>query len=317
MSRTPGDCSLANATVDGIPAIRLANKVLDVHVLPTLGGRIWTATFMPTGRQWIWHNPAAPLHAVDVDVSYDDHWSGGWEELFPNDAPGRFDGRELPDHGEWWSRPWEWQIEERSSKRVAVRLSLDCGSVGAHCEKSIALDAGESRIIVRYRIANREPRPIDFLFKQHLAVALRPDDRLELPGGSVTPVDLGFSTLIGGAGPFAWPTAAGRDGAPLDLRVPPAPGQHREFVYVAELPEGWCGVRDARTGARLRLAFPRDVFPYVWLFMTFGGWRNLYTVVLEPCTNMPKDLGEARRQGRCGRLAAGATLDCAVEVHFS
>jgi hypothetical protein len=76
-------------------------------------------------------------------------------------------------------------------------------------------------------------------------------------------------------------------------------------------------VRDTEAGARLRLHFPREVFPYTWLFMTFGGWRDLYTVILEPCTNMPEDLNEAPRQGRCASLAPGATLACAVRVEFS
>lgn len=86
---------------------------------------------------------------------------------------------------------------------------------------------------------------------------------------------------------------------------------------MTDLPEGWCGVRDTEAGARLRLHFPREVFPYTWLFMTFGGWRDLYTVILEPCTNMPEDLNEAPRQGRCASLAPGATLACAVRVEFS
>ena len=54
---------------------------------------------------------------------YDDVWAGGWEELFPNDAPGRFEGRELPgpwrmvdaSNGQSWTRP--------TARRLALRLS--------------------------------------------------------------------------------------------------------------------------------------------------------------------------------------------------
>ena len=47
-----------------------------------------------------------PLQASPIGAAYDDVWAGGWEELFPNDAPGAFEGRDLPDHGEWWTMAW-------------------------------------------------------------------------------------------------------------------------------------------------------------------------------------------------------------------
>jgi hypothetical protein len=46
--------------------------------------------------------------------------------------------------------------------------------------------------------------------------------------------------------------------------------------------------------------------------MTFGGWRGLYTVVLEPCTNLPKDLATACRAGRCASINPGAALETTV-----
>ena len=70
------------------------------------------------------------------------------------------------------------------------------------------------------------------------------------------PVDLDFSTRVDGGGPFDWPMALGKMGQLVDLSVlPPAKEEHKEFVYVAELPIGWCGVHDQQTGASLRMHF--------------------------------------------------------------
>jgi len=310
--------SMVERRLDGFQAILLENDFLQATVLPELGGKLWNLWYKPAGIQWLWHNPYVGLQAVPLGANYDDNWAGGWEELFPNDAPGEFMGRVLPDHGEWWSQPWQWEAAEHTQEQVGVRLWRDGVVTQTRCEKWITLQSNEAQLSVRYRIRNLEPEPLYFLFKQHLALAVTPMHRLELPGGKVTPVDLDFSTRIGATGQFDWPMAQGKAGEPVDLStLPPEEEAHRELVYVADLPEGWCGVRHTGTGASLRLFFPREVFPYTWLFMTFGGWRGLYTVVLEPCTNMPKDLDTAFRLGRCAVLLPQETLDCEVRVELS
>jgi hypothetical protein len=50
------------------------------------------------------------------------------------------------------------------------------------------------------------------------------------------------------------------------------------------------------------------------LFLTYGGWRDCYTAVLEPCTNMPKDLAEAVHAGQSARLDAGDVFHTSVAV---
>jgi hypothetical protein len=311
-------CSIVRGRAHGFETIQLDNGLVRADVLPELGGKLWNLWHRTRDIQWLWHNPHCVLRAVRLGASYDDNWAGGWEELFPNDAEGEFLGKNLPDHGEWWSQPWKWAVSEDSPERVSIRLSLDGTVTRTHCEKQITLEAGAAQLSVRYRITNHASEPLRFLFKQHLAVSVTQAHRLELPGGKVTPVDLDFSTRIGAAGPFDWPSAKGRTGEPVDLSVlPPEEEKHREFVYVAQLPEGWCGVRDTRTGAVLRFHFPLDIFPYTWMFMTFGGWHSLYTVVLEPCTNMPKDLKTALHLGQCGILAPQATMSCEVRAELS
>lgn len=297
--------------------LRLENHLVQVDILPELGGKIWNLT-QASGKQWLWHNPSVALQRAESGASYDDNWAGGWEELFPNDAPGEFRGRMLPDHGEWWSQPWQWSVSESSTERIQVRLWRSGVATETLCEKWITIESDRASVSIRYRIQNQESASLHFLFKQHLAVAVTAADRLELPGGEVTPVDQEFSTRIGECGPHDWPIARDKDGEKVDLSIlPPREEKHREFVYIKNLPEGWCGIRDGQTGSSLRLHFPREVFPYTWIFMTFGGWRDLYTVVLEPCTNMPKDLQTALESNQCATLLPQAALDCEVRVELS
>ena len=311
----PVKSRIERVLVDGFPALKLSNGRMEAQVLPTLGGKVWSLRDMESGRNWIWNNPQVPLRTVPVGSEYDENWAGGWEELFPCDAAGNAFGRELPDHGEWWSRAWSWEVVDAES-RLELRMRLQCESIRVSCEKIITLAADRPELTIRYRINNLEGEQIHFLFKQHLAVAVAPTDRIELPAGQMTAVDRAFSTRLGGEGPYSWPIGVGRDGSPVDISVLPSADQgHREFVYVSELAEGWCGVRDAE-GRRLRLRFPKEIFPHTWLFMTLGGWRGLYTVVLEPCTNKPKDLSAAIKAGQCASLPRGGVLECSVTASF-
>jgi hypothetical protein len=311
-------CSIDAGRTDGKSVVTISNGRLRVEILPELGGKIWSLHDDVRGTQWIWQNRQAAHGPVGLHSNYDDNWSGGWEELFPNDAPGEFQGKHLPDHGEWWSRPWHWEAVSDTADAVAIRLTHRGVVTPTECEKTISLTADQPRVSVSYRIRNVGLEPLHVLFKQHLPVAIGPHHRIELPGGRVTPVDLAFSRRLGDAGPFEWPVGRDATGAAVDLSELPHPGERlQEFVYVSDLPEGWCGVRDSRTGGGIRLHFPQAVFPYVWLFMTFGGWRDLYTVVLEPCTNMPKDLGAAFTAGCCASIAPSATLEAWAVAEMS
>lgn len=288
----------------------LENQYLRAVIIPALGGRVWELEDRLRGRQWIWHRPGVPLQVTPVGSVYDDVWAGGWEELFPNDAPGEFEGRKLPDHGEWWAM--RWSVASTAEGDVAeLTLTAESTFVRADCVKKFRLASDEGTLSVTYRIRSKEDRPFHFLFKQHLPIAISPDCRLRLPGGRVEPVDPEFSSLLASGETFDWPSVTGA----IDMQsIPPPSSRQQEFVYVSNLPEGWCGVEDRMAGAALRMDFDRVAFPHVWLFLTYGGWRGLYTAVLEPCTNMPKDLAKAVERNQSAMLLPGQEFVTSVSV---
>ena len=297
-------------------AMVLENDHARAVILPELGGRVWELEDRARGRQWIWHRDDITLEAHPVGSSYDDVWAGGWEELFPNDAAGEFEGRALPDHGEWWASPWSATVSTDATG-ASVSLSLRTKVIEADCRKVYTLSHDEPTLSVRYTIHALETKPFHFLLKQHLPVAITSDCRLILPGGRAEAVDPNFGTLLEDDEPFAWPAATG-PGSPVDMRLIPArSSQAREFVYVRDLTAAWCGVDDLAANASLRMHFDSGALPFVWLFLTYGGWRDLYTAVLEPCTNMPKDLSEAVRLGQSAVLDPGSEFTTGVEVELT
>jgi len=305
--------TVTRAAVGEFEALVLENSRVRAVVIPSLGGRVWELLDRVRARQWIWHREDVPLVVSPSGTSYDDVWAGGWEELFPNDAPADFEGRALPDHGEWWTTSWT-VAEASGGEEAVVRLVADMRIRRASCIKELRLGGESDTIRVSYRIVSREPDAFHFLFKQHLAISVTPSCELVLPGGRVTAVDPSFGTILSGRGPFDWPLAQSTRTNDLDLRLVPAPGAEREFIYVTELPESWCGVDDVSVGASIRMRFDDQRMPFLWLFLSYGGWRDCYTAVLEPCTNMPKDLAEAVRNKQSACLEAGAVFQTSVAV---
>lgn len=274
--------------------IELDNGQLRVRVDPSRGGRVVSLFDHGTDREWAWTRSfEGPKPRLGDD--YDSNWTGGFEELFPNDAPTTVAGRRLPDHGELWFA--EWSV--MSSGQQFAELRLRAPVTGVEITKAFTLDG--SNLTVEYRLTHDGVEALPFLFKLHPAVAVHAGCRIELPGGHLEPVDPAFSAILPTGGPWPWP---GPPGASLEQCHSPE-SRLQEFVYVHDLPEGWCAVADDTLARRLRLSYSLTDFPYCWLFLTYGGWRDHEVVVLEPCTNYPKDLHRAIERGSTAWLAPG------------
>ena len=307
--------TVTSGRVGRFQSVILENEHVRAVILPELGGRVWTLEDRLRRRQWIWHRQDVSLAPSAPGAVYDDVWSGGWEELFPNDAPGEFEGRLLPDHGEWWTLAWR---AEPSTSDTGARVGLTAVTriIRAECFKGFSLRHDSRALTVEYRLRSLEAQPFHFLFKQHLPIEITANCRLQLPGGTVEAVDPAFGTLLEGPGPFRWPTTSG-GGRSIDLRqIPPPLSKAREFVFVRDLPEPWCGVEDHERGASIRMDYEGGRFPYVWLFLSYGGWRDTYTAVLEPCTNLPKELNRAVQLGQSARLSAGEEFTTVAAVRL-
>jgi galactose mutarotase-like enzyme len=283
--------------------IALENAEIGLMIRPDLGGRIDQLVDHQTGHEWLWHSPQydpSQTRNLSVGASFDENWSGGWDEIFPNDAAGEFQGRNLVDHGELWSQQWE--IKERS--QLSLTLGITCQTVPVRVEKSIVLDQEHPSFQIHYRFENLSDEGIPFLFKHHAAIAIEAGDEILLPDCDIEPVELGFSRIIGQAGKTRFPNAIDSEGNSISLQQTPARSSLlQEFFYSSELAAGECGVKNLRSRSSLKMTFSQNDFPFVWVFQSYGGWQGHYVLVMEPCTTMPYDLEVARRRGSIAELA--------------
>ncbi|HEX4785774.1 MAG TPA: DUF4432 family protein [Candidatus Sulfotelmatobacter sp.] len=297
----------------GLDAVVLENRMLRVVILPQAGGKIWQITYKPLDTDLLWNNPRISPAKLPLSSRYDDVWSGGWDELFPNDEASVIEGEGYPDHGELWTGNWTADAFSQAGL-AGVRLKYVTPISSIEVEKTIRLRQDQSCIEFDHRFTNRGRSSFPFLWKLHPAMAVSPQHRIDFPQMKVRLEPAFAGTLAGASEPTEWPlinTPAGT----IDLRrVPPENARQLYFFYGTEMKGNWCALTNSATGLSCGLQFDPQVFPCCWLFATYGGWRNYNVAVLEPCTGYPLNFEAMKAAGRHRSLAPGESLR--TEVRF-
>lgn len=295
----------------GLNAIVLENRMLRIIVLPQAGGKIWQITYKPLDKNLLWNNPRIAPARLPMNARYDDVWSGGWDELFPNDEFAMIDGENYPDHGELWTGQWTAEAFSQDDQ-ASVRLRIITPISSIEVEKTIRLRKGHARIEFDHRFTNRGQADFPFLWKLHPAMAVSPKSRIDFPSMKVRLEPAFPGTLAGAREPADWPTVTTPEGV-VDLRrVTPEQARQLYFFYGTEMKGNWCALTDTAAGLSCALQFDSAIFPCCWLFATYGGWRNYNVAVLEPCTGYPLNFEAMKAAGRHRTLAPGDSLQTHV-----
>jgi hypothetical protein len=297
--------------VNGLKALVLENEVLRLVVLPEAGAKVWQIRYKPLAADLLWNNPTLGPSRQPLNASYDDTWSGGWDELFPNDEAGELLGFNLPDHGELWTGGWQAEREEADGG-TGLRLRFETPVSHFLVEKSVLLRPASAMLEVRYRLTNRGAERFPFLFKLHPAFAVSAQHRIDFPAMTVQREPEFAGTLEGAPLTFAWSDAHLGDQV-IDLRqVPDERSGAVHFFYGTEMAAGWCGITNRANRLAAAVRFDPGVFSSCWLFATYGGWRDLNVAVLEPATGYPYKMQSMLDQGHARWLGSGESLETTV-----
>ncbi|MGC2463649.1 MAG: hypothetical protein WA517_00525 [Candidatus Acidiferrum sp.] len=300
-------------TYRGLRVVNLENRFLRLAILPQAGAKIRQITYKPLDVELLWNNSRIGPSRLPANSRYDDVWSGGWDELFPNDDVAVIEGASYPDHGELWTG--EWAAEPFANvDDVGVHMRYVTPISSIEVEKTIRLRHDQSRIDFHHRFLNQGQASFPFLWKLHPAMVVTPQHRIDFPAMKVLPEPAFPGTLAGASEISDWPlikTLAGD----VDLRrVLREDARQLYFFYGVQMKEGWCALTNSATRLACALQFDPKVFSCCWLFATYGGWRNYNVAVLEPCTGYPLNFEAMKAAGRHRSLAAGEALE--TDVRF-
>ena len=293
----------------GLRVIRLENSRIAVDVMPELGGKIFRIIDKAGDRDVLWHSPRVQPHRAALHDNFDDHWPGGWDEAFPGGAPSpnRY-GDQLPYMGELWTTEAADRIVRADSGGVELELVLETPITPARWTRRLILDDDSPVLRIAYRMENAGTMPFDWNWGIHPVAAVTPHHRFDVPARLAEVDENGGGTLGVKGDRYEWPMFNG-----MDIREVMGPEtQAFALHYLTELQDGWVATTDVPAKRGFGLVFDRQMFPVVWLWMVYGGWRGYYHAIAEPWTGYPSPLAEAVAAGRSRVLDPGAVMETEV-----
>ena len=288
--------------------ILLQNEFLEATILPEIGAKIFDLIHRPTGHNFLWHNPRIPPQRYAIEANFDNYWCGGWDDAFPTCEASLYRGEQYPNLGEL--RSVTWKVEEATAEFAALSAFGPISPVAA--KKTVRLR--ERALEMTYEIANLGPSDIDFLWGTHPAYAITGRTILHIPARTGI-VGVSSHPSFGVAGQvYPWPMLASEHGSADMSRARGASANLSAGHYATDLAAGWYAVEDAGRGQSLLFEFDLAVCPYLWMWLSYGGWRGYHLAVIEPWTSCPVTLAEAVEAGTHRQLKAGERFQTSIRL---
>jgi hypothetical protein len=295
---------ISKSVKNGIDILTIESADLSVAIAPALGGKILSIYNKKLNKEFLWTNDAVDLAIQPYGADYDSNFKGGVDELIPNDIPETVDDQSYPDHGELWTTVLNYTAAD---DKINVYGLLKQSSL--YYSKFISLDPLEATINLDYTINNVSDADRHFLWKLHAALKIQQGDRLVTPATHGQVVDPAYSRFASQE-PFNWPIIENTDAS-----LVPVKKTETDFFYLFGGEPGRMDFVSTNDQDLFSYRYDPKVFPYQWYFASYGGFLDHYTAILEPSTNMPMSVNEARGMGQCCILKAGQTLTTSVKIY--
>jgi len=293
--------SITRSTTEGFKSLSIQTGVMELSIIPELGGKINSLRDIRTGREWLWRHPRFEYKRVPHGSSYiHEADTGGWDECFPSVAECEYpsapwQGAAIQDHGELWSQAAEFEINEQADK-VTLFTRWQGIVLPYTFIRTITLTENSARIRVNYTVENTADQPINYVWCIHPLLAIEPGMELRLPpsarfnvGGSIP------QNLVSPEKKLQYPFAASGLNFPL---LPETSAGLAIKIWSDPLPagEGRASLR-ARDG-ELQMRWDVAFLPQVAAWMNFGAWAAdggtpYFNLGLEPCIGAQDSLNDA------------------------
>lgn len=289
--------------INGIEVLTMENEHLKCSLVPALGGKLISVYNKSLQKEFLWINQHLELAVNEPGAEYDPNFLGGIDELIPNDIPENIDGIEYPDHGELWTTPLHYTIENNK-----VILSGKLKLSGLSYQKTIQLSDDAPTIQLEYHIKNDSSAVRNFLWKLHAALQIQKDDVLVTSATKAKVVDPAYSRFSD-SNEFAWPVIED-----IDASVVPPKKDTMDFFFLYDTPVAEMKMLSNNKAHTFSYTYDNAIFPYQWYFASFGGFLDHYTAILEPCTAMPLSVNDAKALRQCTILQPGEVLETTVQI---
>jgi galactose mutarotase-like enzyme len=309
-STTCQNTKVTLSSVGGFQQVCLQNACISVSFLPELGGKMVSLKRVEGGREFLLQAQNRPYSRPTYGANFEDYDTSGFDECFPSVSAceyphGNGGSIVVPDHGELWSVPWQYEVRNEELLLAAF------GRISPYVfRKRVRLD--KNRVILNYEVESRSDQPFVCLWSAHPLLAVSPGCSIILPNAvSEMFVNWSRANRLGKFGDkCGWPIVRETGGTEVNLaQLSSIQAKTADKLFTPRLNEGYCAVYYRTSDESLSFQFDTSSVPYLGLWICQGGWpspdRGHFTLALEPCSGRPDSLAEAVQRGECQVLPPG------------
>ena len=296
-------------------AIIIENDVIKTVVLPCWGSKLASIVYKPLDMELLWQNPGESYKKTNYGDRYEKGEISGFDEMFPTISRCYYDsfpweGTEMPDHGEVWSIPWEYEIEDE-----AVKLWVYGVRFPYKLEKQIFIE--KNCVYLKYRATNLSSFNFDFIWAAHPLFYTNYGMEFIVPSEMKTVVNSVSGPRLKEYGEFYdFPYAAIQDGEKFNLGLVPEKNDYgyQKYYFSGKVADGWCILFNPENSLNIGMTFPKEIVSYLGLWLNEGGWEDQYNIAPEPATGGMDRVDFSKMWGMNSVLDAHASIEWYLNI---
>jgi hypothetical protein len=308
--------SISQVKHKNVDAVLMESDLLSLTVIPESGAKIQSIYDKRAQKELLYQSSRDVFRKVNYGARFDSGDFSGFDEVFPTIdecfyPSGPWLSTPVPDHGEVWVLPWDYQIAENS-----VTLSVHGVRFPYRIEKKVEF-LRENCFRLSYQALNLSDFDFDFIWCPHPFFVCDENTRVVLPPSVKEVISTcSLENKLGDYGSIhPWPVTRTSEGELYDISDvmhPPYAGKCEKFYAVNRPNEGWCALQNIVSGETIGLSYPIDKLPYL------GVWEgiidNQYVTALEPVTGALDRLDVSRLAGKVGVIKARSKYEWLLNI---
>lgn len=288
----------------GVESVVLENNHFRAQWLPHYGSKL--ASFIvknqEEGHELLFQSSLDNLILPKYGDIFSCYESSGFDECFPSIDACEINYFKVPDHGEVWAMPWEYDVLENNK----IQFSIVSERFNYRLTKIIELD--EQGLKSHYFVASLSSSDLPFIWTPHALFRSTKNTQFIIPSHMNRIINVGSnSTILGGYGTL--------HNYPLPMNLPPLDFSALEqggektcekFYFIEKLkPEDKFGFMDQKV--KVLMEVDECVIPYLGIWKNQGAYKGHYNFALEPCSGIYDNTQQAAELQHCSILKAGKT----------
>lgn len=310
--------SISHVKHKNVNALLMESDLLAITIIPESGAKIQSIYDKDRQKEVLYQSGREEFRKSTYGAKFESGDVSGFDEIFPSIDECFYPtcpwiGIPVPDHGEVWALPWDYEVDENS-----ITLSVYGVRFPYRIEKKVKF-LRDNCFRLSYKAFNLSNFDFDFIWSPHPYFVCEENTRVVLPPSVKKVISTcSLDNKLGDYGTIhPWPiteTSTGEEYDISDVLHPKYAGKCEKFYAVNKPLEGWCALHNTLSGETIGLSYPSDRLPYL------GVWEGIindkYVTALEPVTGALDRLDMARLAGKAGVIKARSNYEWFLNLTF-